>query len=185
VLARARDVSANLIEVNAKRVFGVSLLPKRSKTQSRKGTQAYESGKKLEDRVATWLTKQGYTCKKRILVRGKVAARPYEVDIYATKGMLFKHHLWVESKAHKINRIFVHKLVESARDVKDMYDENSSVQSWAPNMLMLVSDAGFDSDAVKLADKYKIYCVHANKTFEFVGIRKRNNMEEGESSEFR
>lgn len=156
----------------------------KNKKKSGKGTQAYESGKKLEDRVATWLTKQGYTCKKRVLARGKVVARPYEVDIYATKGRVFKHHLWVECKAHKVTRIFVHKLVESARDVKEMYNDNSDIQSWAPNMLMLVSDQGFDSDAVKLADKYKIYCVHANKTFEFVSTRKRNNMEDGENSEF-
>lgn len=155
-----------------------------SNTKSKKGVEAYQTGKKLEDRVATWLTKQGYTCKKRVLARGKIAARPYEVDIYATKGTLTKHRLWVECKAHTVKRTFVHKLVESARDVKKMNDANSDVQSWAPNMLMLVSDEGFDSDAVKLADEYKIYCVHANKTFEFVGKRKRNHLKDGETSEF-
>jgi hypothetical protein len=156
----------------------------KSKKKSEKGTQAYESGKKLEGRVATWLTKQGYTCKKRELARGKVKARPYEVDIYATKGRLYKHHLWVECKAHKVKYTFIQTLVEKARDVKELNYEKSDMQKWAPNMLMLVSDAGFDSDAVKLADKYKIYCVHANKSFEFVSKRKRNNMEDGENSEF-
>ena len=156
----------------------------KKKAHSKRGIQAYEKGKKLEDRVATWLRKQGYTCKKRVLARGKIEARPYEVDIYATKGRLYKHHLWVECKAHKVKRTFIHKLVEEARDVKAMNNDNSDIQPWAPNMLMLVSDAGFDSDAVKLADKYKIYCVHANKTFEFVASRKRNNMEDGENSKF-
>jgi Holliday junction resolvase-like predicted endonuclease len=154
------------------------------KKKSEKGTQAYESGKQLENRVATWLTKQGYTCKKRELARGKVKARPYEVDIYATKGRMFKHHLWVECKAHDVKYTFVQTLVEKARDVKELNYEKTDMQKWAPNMLMLVSDQGFDSDAVKLADKYKIYCVHANKTFEFVSNRKRNNMEDGDNSEF-
>jgi hypothetical protein len=63
-----------------------------------------------------------------------------------------------------------------------MNNDNEDVQPWSPNMLMLVSDEGFDSDAAKLADKYKIYCVHANKTFEFVGKQKRNNMEDGDES---
>jgi Holliday junction resolvase-like predicted endonuclease len=152
--------------------------------KSKKGKEAHETGKKLEDRVAAWLTKQGYECKKRVLARGKIAARPYEVDIYATKGKMFKHHLWVECKAHTVKRTFVHKLVESAKDVKKMNDADSGVQSWAPNMLMLVSDEGFDSDAVKLADAYKIYCVQANKTFEFVGKRKRDHLKDGDTSEF-
>jgi hypothetical protein len=95
------------------------------------------------------------------------------VDIYATKGIVFKHHLWAECKAHKVKRTFIHKLVESARDVKELNNDNEDVQTWSPNMLMLVTDEGFDSDAVKLADKYKIYCVHANKTFEFVGKQKK------------
>lgn len=97
---------------------------------------------------------------------------------------MFKHHLWVECKAHKVKRTFIDKLVGEAREVKAMNNDHSDIQPWAPNMLMLVSDAGYDSDAVKLADKYKIYCVHANKTFEFVGSRKRNNLRDGDSSEF-
>jgi Holliday junction resolvase-like predicted endonuclease len=159
-------------------------MPTKTAASSKRGAMAYETGKKLEDRVATWLTKQGYTCKKRVQARGKIAARPYEVDIYATKGWVYKHHLWVECKAHKIKRTFVHKLVESARDVKEMNNANEDVQTWSPNMLMFVTDEGFDSDAVKLADKYKIYCVHANKTFEFVGKQKRNKMEDGDESKF-
>ena len=159
-------------------------MPTKTAVKSKRGVKAYEIGKKLEDRVATWLTKQGYICRKRVLARGKTAARPYEVDIYATKGIVFKHHLWVECKAHTVKRTFIHKLVESARDVKQMNNDDDDVQTWSPNMLMLVTDEGFDSDAVKLADKYKIYCVHANKTFEFVGKQKRNKMEDGDGSKF-
>jgi len=157
-------------------------VPTKTAAKSKRGVKAFESGKKLEDRVATWLTKQGYTCKKRVFARGKIAARPYEVDIYATKGIVFRHHLWVECKAHSVKRIAVHKLVESARDVKEMNNDHEDVQTWSPNMLMLVTDERFDSDALKLADKYKIYCVHANKTFDFEGKQKRNNMEECDES---
>jgi hypothetical protein len=159
-------------------------LPRKTEVESKRKVQAFETEKELEDKVATWLTKQGYTCKKRILARGKSVARPHEVDIYATKGMFFKHHLWVGCKADKVNRTFIQELVEDARDVKEMYDESEKVQAWAPNMLMLVSDAGFDSDALKLADKYKIYCVHANETFEFIGKMKRGDMEDGDTSDF-
>jgi Holliday junction resolvase-like predicted endonuclease len=172
------------LKSNTERTTEVEFLPKNARTKSKRGVQAYETGKKLEDRVATWLTKQGYTCKKRLLARGKIEARPYEVDIYATKGRLTRHRLWVECKAHTVKRTFVQKLVAEARDVKEMNDANSDVQPWAPNMLMLASDEGFDSDAVKLADEYKIYCVHANKTFEFVSKRKRNDLKEGENSEY-
>jgi len=156
----------------------------KSRKKKARGTQAYETGKKLEDRLAGWLRKQGYTCHKRVLARGKVAARPYEVDVYATKGLIFKHHIWVECKAYTVKRSHVTKLVESARDVKDLNEEHSDVQTWAPNMLMLVSDKGFDTDAIGLADKYMIYCVKAGRTFEFIGKRNRGNMEEGESSDF-
>lgn len=159
-------------------------MSKKRASSSRRGAKAFERGKKLEDRVAAWLTKQGYKCSKRVLARGKIAARPYEVDIYATKGIVFKHHLWVECKAYTIKRVNVHKLIESARDVKDFNNDNSNIQKWAPNMLMLASDKGFDVDAIKLADKYYIYCLQAGKSFEFMGRRKRDNLNEADESKF-
>jgi hypothetical protein len=58
-----------------------------------------------------------------------------------------------------------------------MNDTDEDVQNWSPNMLMLVSDEGFDSDDSKLADKYLIYRVHANKTFEFVSKRGQDHLE--------
>lgn len=148
------------------------------------GARAYETGKKLEERVANWLKKQDYICWQRVLARGKTAARPYEVDVYATKGKLHKHHLWVECKALTVKRTHVHKLVESARDVKELNYESTNMQRWAPNMLMLVSDDRFDVDAIKLAAKYKIWCVKAGRTFEFVGRMTKEDMKNGEESEF-
>jgi hypothetical protein len=55
-----------------------------AKSKIKRGIEAVETGKKLEDRVATWLTRQGYTCRKRVDARGKAVAKPYEVDIYAS-----------------------------------------------------------------------------------------------------
>lgn len=134
---------------------GVAVKTKRRLKKSEIGTQAQETGKQLEKRASTWLRKQGYTCKERVLARGKIAARPYEVDIYATRGLIDKHHLWVECKAYTVKRSHVTKLVEFARDVKELGDE-FDIQKWSPNMLMLVSNKGFDTDAVRMADKYRI-----------------------------
>ena len=119
------------------------------------------------------------------MARGKIVKRPYEVDIHAVKEELFglmKTHLWVESKAYKIKRTHVTKLVESARDVKDA-NENG-IEDWRPDMLMLVSNKGFDVDAIGMADKYRIYCVRARRTYEFVGKMDRDDFENKESSEY-
>lgn len=152
----------------------------------KKGQKSYEIGVNLENRVAKWLTSQfKYQCKKRDLAKGKISKRPYEVDIHGIKEELFgvlKTHLWVECKAYKVKRTHITKLVEAARDVKDAHEDG--IEEWSPSMLMLVSNVGFDVDAVGLADKYKIYCVNAGKVFDFIGKMKRNNFEEKEKSEF-
>jgi len=144
----------------------------------KKGVQAYESGKQLENRVAKWLTKQGYTCWKSINARGKTESRPYDVDVYATKGKVYKHHIWVECKAYKVKRSHIFKLVGSAKDVKDLYEQHPEVQKWASNMLMLVSNKGFDEDALRLASKHRIYCVIAGRTFQFIGRMSREGMKD-------
>jgi hypothetical protein len=155
-------------------------------TRKTKGQKSYETGVKLENRVARWLKSQfGYKCKKRDLARGKISKRPYEVDIHAIKEELFgvfKTHLWVECKAYAVKRTHVTKLVESARDVRDAYDDD--IEKWSPSMLMLVSNKGFDIDALGMANRYKIYCVNAGKTFNFVGRRERDDFEEKEESNY-
>jgi hypothetical protein len=157
------------------------------KTSSKKrGKEAYETGVKLENRVAKWLKTQfGYKCKKRDLARGKISKRPYEVDIHGIKEEVFgvfKTHLWVECKAYNVKRTHVTKLVESARDVKDANDVD--IEKWSPSMLMLVSNHGFDIDALGLANKYHIYSVKVGKSFEFIGKMSRENFEEKEESKY-
>jgi len=158
----------------------ISTMPKK------KGQRAYQKGANLENRAARWLKAQfGYKYKKRDLARGSISKRPYEVDIHGIKEELFgllKTHLWVEAKAYKIKRTHVTKLVESARDVKDAFDEE--IETWSPNILMLVSSKGFDVDAIGLADKYRIYCIEAGKNFKFVGKMDRENFEDRGKTEY-
>jgi hypothetical protein len=163
-------------------------LPKAKTKGKTKGQESYETGVNLENRVAKWLTSQfGYNCVKRDLARGKISKRPYEVDIHGIKEELFgvfKTHLWVECKAYTVKRAHITKLVESARDVKDLYEEHDDIQKWSPSMLMLASNHGFDVDAFGLANKYKIYCVNAGKTFEFAGKMNREDFENKEGSRY-
>lgn len=152
-----------------------------------RGKKAYETGAELEKRVASWLKTQfGYECERRELARGLIAKRPYEVDIHALKkGFLGfgKKNIWVECKPYKIKRTHVTKLVESARDVRDAVEKE--IEEWYPDILMLVSNRGFDVDAIGMADKHGIYCVKAGRrTFEFGGKRNRENFEDKEESNY-
>ena len=159
----------------------------RGKEKIKKGVKAYETGKQLENRVAKWLAKQGYTCSKRKKARGYTRTRPYEVDVHGIKEEylgLLKTHIWVECKAYTIKHSHVTKLVESARDVKKLNEEHPDMQKWAPSILMLVSNKGFDIDAIRLADKHRIYCVVAGRTYEFVAKRNRNDLQNAEYSKF-
>jgi hypothetical protein len=144
---------------------------------------SYEKGVNLEKRASKWLTSQfGYKC-SHDSARGKVSQRPYDIDIHGITGSIFKSHLWVECKAFRIKRVNVTKLIECAKDVKDLNGQNSGMQKWTPNMLMLIASEGFDIDAIGMADKYKIYCVHAkSNAFDFVGKKTRSNFENKEES---
>jgi hypothetical protein len=153
-----------------------------------KAQRSYEKGVELEKRVSKWLKSQyGYKCTMRDLARGKISKRPYEVDVHGIKEELygvFKTHLWVECKAYRVKRVQITKLVESAKDVKDLNSQGSGLQKWSPAMLMLVSSEGFDIDAIGMANKYRIYCVHASKNFDFVGKKNRENFGNKDESSF-
>lgn len=116
-------------------------------------------------------------------MRGKISKRPYEVDVHARKeGFLVTQIYELNVKPYKIKRTHVTKLVESARDARDAAE--ASIEKWYPDMLMLVSNNGFDVDAIGMADKYCIYCVKAGKTFDFVGKMNRDDFENEETSEY-
>lgn len=64
----------------------------------------------LEQRTSDWLKRIfGFDTKIRDIANGKVATRPYEVDVHGTKkeGFLFikdQFDVWVECKVPKIKR---------------------------------------------------------------------------------
>ena len=140
------------------------------KRRQRKGMAAQVRGEEFEKRVARWLKRlsKDFNCEMRVKVRGKVAKKPYEVDIHAWRkvGILKKtKDLWIECKAYKVRREHVFKLRSAIEDVKE-----EQKAEWHPDVAMIVSSVGFDDDAVALANKYGIYCVHASERgFQFVG----------------
>ena len=146
-----------------------------------------KKGVKLEERIASWLSRLGYEVITRDLVRGKVAKRPYEVDVHAFKKRFLRGRfdVWVECKDIKgnIKRTHITKLVESARDVREGGEEG--ISEWWPDILMIVATSGFDIDAIRLADKYGIYCVLAKKRgYEFMGKMTREDFENDRKSEY-
>jgi len=161
-----------------------------TKKWNERGRKAYESGLELENRAAKWLNWQfGYECKKRelALTREKSSKKLYEVDVYGVYKQflgMFKTHLWVECKPYEIKRTNVAVFVESARDVKTMHKECGDVQKWCADILMLVSDVGFEVDAVSLANRYNLYCVEAGKSFNFVGKQDRRDFEAKKRSKY-
>ena len=153
--------------------------------------ERYEKGKALEKQVALWLKRVfGFEVKSSEQVHGASVKRPHEVDVHAWKEIkrflgLKRTYLdvWVECKATRVKRMHVMKLLEQARDVRDAYEEGK--EEWYPHILMIVSSEGFDDDALRLADKYGIYCVLRKKgRYEFVGEMTREDFEEGIESEY-
>jgi len=159
----------------------------------RTGSSAEKRAKKgaaFEQRVARWL-KQAFNfedIKIRELVRGKIAKRPYEVDIHATKTIkrLLRRRpidVWVECKTTRVRRTDVVKLVESARDVRAACEDG--IEEWYPDMLVIVSESGFDVDAIMRANESKVYCILAKpRRYEFVGDLKREDFEACVASEY-
>lgn len=64
-------------------------------------------------------------------------------------------HAWVECKAHQgtVRREHVQKLILSVDDVRKREDNG-----WSPDEVILVSENGFDVDAVNFARAYDIRC---------------------------
>ena len=137
-----------------------------------KKLSAYQRGHDLEKRTAAWLRKTfGFKTKLNDLVNGKAVKRPYEVDCHAIKESFFGDtHIWVECKSLNVKRTHIAKLVSTAEDVEDA--KEGGIAKWKGDVLLMVSDTGYDIDALGWADKKKVYCVLANKTFKFVSKRK-------------
>jgi Holliday junction resolvase-like predicted endonuclease len=144
------------------------------------------SGKALEERTAQWLRSQfKYNVKEGAHVNGLGVKYPWEVDIVArtTAGFLQRDLvLWVECKSRqvserKVTRKVVKDIIGTARNVRD------NPQETAPDILMVVTDTGFNSDAVNLANKHNIYLVEAGDNgFSFTGKMKRKDLHNRQKS---
>lgn len=121
--------------------------------------EALKKGQALENIAAGW-AKRKLGCKEikmRELVRGKTAIRPWEVDVHGIrKFLLGSEHVWIECKVHRVKRKHVLKLKDAIDDVKEAYDDD--IAEWEPDEAFIVSPAGFDIDALRLAKKHKIKC---------------------------
>lgn len=70
--------------------------------------------------------------------------------------------------------------MSTAKDVRDAY-YNRRQNSWCPDFLMLVSENGFDQDAINIANNKRIYCVQAHsRGFTFLGEMTRTDFENRE-----
>ncbi|MDI1436837.1 hypothetical protein [Polyangium sorediatum] len=65
------------------------------------------------------------------------------------------HHAWVECKNRKtaVKRFDIEKLRGAVEDVR-----KNETASWKPDEVIVVSAAGFDDDAIALADEYGFVC---------------------------
>ena len=160
------------------------------KKWSKKGKKIYNSNLNLENRVVNWLNSQfRYKCKKydSITLPGITVKKGYKVDIHGVYKTFFgkiKSHLWVECKEYQIKRSNVAVFIESAREVRKLYKKYGDVQKWYADILMLVSNIGFEMGALRLADIHNIYCVNANSSFNFVGKHDRRSFEYRRGSDY-
>ncbi|KON32930.1 MAG: hypothetical protein AC479_06255 [miscellaneous Crenarchaeota group-6 archaeon AD8-1] len=123
------------------------------KKWSKKGKKVYNSNSNLENRVVNWLNSQfHYNCKKyeSLTLPGITVKKEYKVDI------------------HGLYKTFLGKV--KAKKYGD-------VQKWYADILMLVSNIGFEMGAIRLVDIHNIYCVKANSSFNFVGKHDRSSFE--------
>lgn len=143
-------------------------------------------GKLLEDRVALWLNRSyGFNVETNEQVNGKYAKRPYEVDVHAWKktGSLVKTNtnLWIECKAlnRKVVRNELFLLIQKAKDVRENEYE------WNPDLLLLISEKGFDIDVKKLGKRHSIYLLKADTgKFRFIGEMKREDFKKLKPSNY-
>jgi len=153
------------------------------KKWSKKRKKVYNSNSNLENRVVNWLNSQfHYNCKKyeSLTLPGITVKKEYKVDIhglYKTFLGKVKADLWVECKEYQIKRSNVAVFIESAREVRNLYKKYGDVQKWYADILMLVSNIGFEMGAIRLVDIHNIYCVKANSSFNFVGKHDRSSFE--------
>ena len=131
-------------------------------------TDITQKGHGFEKKVATW-TKRFFKAsevKTNVRFRGKTSMWPYEIDVWVKRkgGFLESSKiLLIECKARSIKRADVTKFLASAKDIKaavsvDLIFGTSDDRYW--DSLAMVSTAGFDVDALRIAKENKIGCYY-------------------------
>lgn len=141
-----------------------------------------EKGQAFEKKVATWARKKFKLgeVERNCRFKGKIAVRPFEIDIVALKtvsGLVgtVTEVFWIECKDRKatIKRTDIFKFWGSAIDVKKMVpaitwsglSKEQVKMSWG--YLIFVSNSAFDVDAINFAKEHKIACYYYDgKTFQ-------------------
>ena len=157
---------------------------------SLKGEESYQKGRDFEEKVAEWLKKSyGFDCQTRDWVRASSTQRGYDVDVHAWKTTGYtlpmkqiprlmvkgeaelqeeRVDVWVECKAYKVKHRHIRDLISKVKDLKESCAKG--VSEWCPDILMVVSNYGFDIDALGLANEYRVYCVEfGEKGRKFIG----------------
>ncbi len=122
------------------------------------------SGKELEQRVATWMRRQGATkVSTRVFINGLAVKRPYEIDVWAHfKGSWGRQgkDIWIECKDQQasIKRKDIGVLVHKARDIYQACQAGREPLYF--DKLFFVSTSPYDPDAVAEADRFGVTCFH-------------------------
>ena len=101
----------------------------------------HRAGLQFQRQVYDWLNQQGYEVKNGEHIRGTLTSpQYYDVDVHAEKNYGFLHgnkHIWVEVKAHRVNKPVLVELEAKATDVH--HAKHLNRVDWAPDILMVVS----------------------------------------------
>jgi len=130
---------------------------------------------RFEKKVKMIFQKSYDNFEKEVLVQGKKSNKPHKVDLHAWKfkGLFESVRIdtWVKLSRKKVSKNIIENLHESIEDVREA--KKARMIDWSPDNVFIASSEGFDSEALKLAKKYKIYCMRVFEDgFEFVGEMK-------------
>jgi len=127
---------------------------------------------RFEKRVMMIFEKSYDNMERNVLVKGKKSKRPYKVDLHAWKfkGLLknIRFDIWVKLSKKRVDKDTIKHFYKSVEDVREA--KKAGIGDWSPDHVFIASNVGFDSEALKLAKEYDVFCMNIDKDgFDFVG----------------
>lgn len=127
---------------------------------------------RVEKRVRMIFEKSYDNMERNILVKGKKQKRLHKVDLHAWKfkGLLknIRTDIWVKVSKKKVDKDAIKHFYESVEDLREA--KKAGIADWSPDHVFMASNVGFDSEALKLAKEYDVFCMKIDKDgFDFVG----------------